>query len=280
MDGIIIVDKPKDYTSRDVVNVISKTLHTKKVGHTGTLDPLATGVLVLCVGKATKLVDLITSNDKEYIAEVTLGIETDTLDSEGEVLKKEDVNVTKMDIENTLNSFVGKYMQEVPIYSAVKVNGKKLYEYAREKKEVTLPKREVEIKEIELIDFNINKFTFRVKVSKGTYIRSLIKDIAAKLNTVAIMSNLRRTKQGIFDIKDAYTLEDIENGNYKIISISDSLKDIYTVDMDDILYKKVCNGVRIPNKYNKDKVLFKYNDIPIALYIDDNNTLKMYKSFI
>ena len=253
---------------------------TKKVGHTGTLDPLATGVLVLCVGKATKLVDLITSNDKEYIAEVTLGIETDTLDSEGEVLKKEDVNVTKMDIENTLNSFVGKYMQEVPIYSAVKVNGKKLYEYAREKKEVTLPKREVEIKEIELIDFNINKFTFRVKVSKGTYIRSLIKDIAAKLNTVAIMSNLRRTKQGIFDIKDAYTLEDIENGNYKIISISDSLKDIYTVDMDDILYKKVCNGVRIPNKYNKDKVLFKYNDIPIALYIDDNNTLKMYKSFI
>jgi len=279
MDGIIIVDKPKDYTSRDIVNIISKKLHTKKVGHTGTLDPNATGVLVLCIGKATKLVDLLTSTYKEYIAEVTLGIKTDTLDSMGIVLEKKDVSINNTDILKALDNFKGKYMQEVPLYSAVKINGMKLYEYARNDIHVELPKREVEIKEIELLNIANNIFTFRTVVSKGTYIRSLVKDICTSLNTIGMMSNLRRVKQGTFDIKDAYTLDDILNDNFKIMSIEDALSNIYKVDMNDELYKKVSNGVKLDNIYNKDMVLFKYNGTVVALYKNDNNILKMYKMF-
>ena len=138
MNGVIIVDKPSGVTSRDVVNVICKKFNTKKVGHTGTLDPIATGVLAICIGKATKLVEVLTSNDKEYIATVKLGILTDTLDTDGKVLKKQETFVDKNELLNILNSFVGTYNQSVPIYSAVKINGKKLYEYAREGIELSL----------------------------------------------------------------------------------------------------------------------------------------------
>ena len=141
-DGIIIINKPKDYTSRDIVNIVSKHFNTKKVGHTGTLDPLATGVLVICVGKATKLVDYLTSTYKEYIAEFILGVETDTLDITGNVLKEEKISKSKEEIEKVLNNMIGEYVQEVPIYSAVKINGKKLYEYAREGIDIELSKRE------------------------------------------------------------------------------------------------------------------------------------------
>lgn len=134
MDGILVINKPKDVTSRDVVNKVCKILNTKKVGHTGTLDPIATGVLVVCVGKATKLVEVLTSNDKEYIATVKLGVLTDTLDIDGNIIKEEKVSILKEELIKVLNFFVGSYEQEVPIYSAVKINGKKLYEYAREKK--------------------------------------------------------------------------------------------------------------------------------------------------
>ena len=268
MNGILIVDKPGNYTSRDIVNIVSKELHTKKVGHTGTLDPMATGVLVLCIGEATKLVELLTSSSKEYIAGITLGMETDTLDEE---------------IINVLNSIKGKYMQEVPKYSAIKINGKKLYEYAREGIDIELPKREVEIINIELVSDikrdEYTKFQIKTKVSKGTYIRSLVRDIAYKLNTVGIMSSLRRIKQGNFDISESYTLEDIQNGNYKILSIEEALKDMYTIDLDDELYKKVSNGVKLPNTYNQDTVVFKYNNKVKAIYKDDNNQLRVYKMF-
>ena len=152
MNGVLIVDKPKGVTSRDVVNRVVKIFNTKKVGHTGTLDPIATGVLVVCVGSATKLVDEFTCSDKEYIATVELGTLTDTLDSEGKVLKEEKVKISKNDVINALNSFKGSYLQEVPKYSAIKINGKKLYEYARNNEEIELPKREVKISNIELID--------------------------------------------------------------------------------------------------------------------------------
>ena len=283
MNGIIVIDKPSNYTSRDIVNIVSKEAHTKKVGHTGTLDPMATGVLVVCIGEATKLVELITDTYKEYEAEITLGILTDTLDSEGNTLKEEDVSFTKEDIIKAINSMKGKYIQEVPIYSAIKVNGKKLYEYAREGIEVTLPKREVDIKEIELIsdiEYGKNiKFKIRTTVSKGTYIRSLVKDIADKLNTIGIMSSLRRIKQGRFDIKDSYTLDDIKNSNYNIISIEDALSDIYSIDMDDSLYKKVSNGVKLDNIYKKNMIAFKYNNKIKAIYKNDDGILRVYKMF-
>ena len=282
MDGILIVDKPKDYTSRDVVNIVSKIAQTKKVGHTGTLDPIATGVLVICIGKATKLVELLTSKEKEYIAEITLGMETDTLDITGNILKQEKVDVTKEQIDKVLESMIGFYDQEVPIYSAVKINGKKLYEYARNKEEVVLPKRNVEIKNIKRIS-EIKKeedkiiFTIKTTVSKGTYIRSLVKDISKKLNTIGVMSNLRRTKQGIFDIENAHTIEEIKKNIFKLLTIEDALKDVETINVNNKLAFKIKNGVQIKDCYNKKLILFKNNNDVLALYEKDGDLLKVYK---
>ena len=281
MDGIVLVDKKVGYTSRDIVNIISKKLNTKKVGHTGTLDPIASGVLIICVGKATKLVKLLTSEDKEYIATITLGILTDTLDTEGKILKEEKIHINRSDIEDVLNTMRGKYIQEVPIYSAIKVNGKKLYEYAREGKEVILPKREVNIYDISLLEdpiYKDNKTIIKIKckVSKGTYIRSLSYDIAKKLNTIGIMSSLTRTKQGNYSIDICSSLDEINDNNFVLLPIDYFLKDYYEVDMDDNLYKKIKNGVSIDNIYNKEFVKFKYNNNIVALYKNDNNILKCY----
>ena len=239
INGLLIIDKEKNMTSRDVVNKVSKILNTKKVGHTGTLDPLATGVLVLTIGKATKLNEIITATEKEYQVEAILGIKTDTLDITGNVLRKENTHFSKEEIVKVLNSFLGSYNQEVPIYSAVKVNGKKLYEYARNNEQIDLPKRLVTIKKISLDDINYkdNKtiIKFTCLVSKGTYIRSLVNDIASKLNTVGTMKNLRRTKQGKYLIDDAYKLDDIKNNNYGIIDLKEALKHYYIVKVDEKL---------------------------------------------
>ena len=284
MNGILIIDKPKGITSRDVVNKVIKKFNTKKVGHTGTLDPIATGVLVICVGSATKLVSELTSNDKEYIASVTLGLETDSIDTEGNVLKDINCIKTKEEIINVLNSFKGNYNQEVPIYSAVKINGKKLYEYARENIEVELPKREVEISNIELfgdIEYKDNKtvFKFKCSVSKGTYIRSLIRDIATKLNTVGIMTDLRRIRQGNFKIEDSKKIENINNKDLKnIIDILNYKK----VDITDDIRKQVLNGAIINNIYNENEVLFIVDNEAVALYKTyekDKNKLKPYIMF-
>ena len=284
VNGILIVDKPKNITSRDVVNEVVKKFNIKKVGHTGTLDPLATGVLVICVGKATKLVNELTSTEKEYIASVTLGTKTDTLDSMGSILFEEKVIKTKEEIIDVLNSFKGSYEQEVPIYSAVKRNGKKLYEYAREGIDIELPKRTVEIKEIELLDeieYKNNKtmFKFKCTVSKGTYIRSLINDIAARLNTIGIMTNLRRIRQGSFKIEDSNKIEDINENNVR--SILDVLP-YKKIEITDDIRKKVVNGALIDNIYNEDKVLFILENEAVALYKicdSDKSKLKSYIMF-
>lgn len=279
----LAIDKPEGYTSRDVVNIIGKKFKTKKVGHTGTLDPIATGVLVICVNKATKIAELLTSLDKEYIAEFTFGLLTDTLDSTGNILKEEKAIIEKEDTELALKQMLGIYDQEVPIYSAVKVNGKKLYEYARNNEEVELPKHKVEIKELELLDikYENDKTIIKVRcfVSKGTYIRSLGYDIAKKVGSVAIMSSLRRVKQGKFDIKDSYTLEQIENNQYKTLDILDVL-DYNKVEIDEELYKKIINGAIIDNIYNEDIILFTYNNQAISIYRTyekDNKKLKPWK---
>lgn len=283
MEGILIVNKPKGITSRDVVNKVCKILNTKKIGHTGTLDPLATGVLVLCIGKATKLVEILTSNDKEYIAEVKLGILTDTLDTDGNILEEKQVNLKQDNLIKVLNSFIKKYEQQVPIYSAVKINGKKLYEYARNNEDVTLPSRMVDIKDIKLLEYSNDSYKFKVEVSKGTYIRSLIKDINDELDIIGVMKSLQRVRQGIFNITDSYSIEDIQNGNYKIFSITDVLKDDNSVIIDDNLYNSIKNGSLIDNIYDKDNVTFIYNNEVIAIYKvydKDNSKLKPYKMFI
>lgn len=274
MDNIIVINKDKDYTSRDVVNVIGKIFNTKKVGHTGTLDPLATGVLIVCMNKALKVVDLITASDKEYIAKVVLGIDTDTLDITGNIINECRTNVNVDMVKSVLNSFIGKSIQEVPKYSAVKVNGKKLYEYARNGIDIELPKREIQIFDIELIsDIDIvdghQEFSFRVKVSKGTYIRSLIRDIGVKLGCFACMKELTRTKQGKFSIDESYTLNDIKNGNYKLLNIKDVI-DIEKVVVSDNMLFKIKNGMILDKFFISDK----------ALILDNNgNEIGIYKTY-
>ena len=288
MDGILVVNKEKGFTSRDMVNKVGKILGIKKIGHTGTLDPMATGVLVMCLGKCTSLVDIITSDYKEYIAGVRLGILTDTLDTTGNVIDRRSVNYSYDEIVNVLSSMIGEYYQEVPKYSAVKINGKKLYEYARKGIDVELPKRLVNIKCIELIsdikchdgfiDFNI-----KCLVSKGTYIRSLIRDIASKLGCYGVMSSLVRTRQGDFSIDDAYTISDIESGNYNLIDLGTYFKDTYKVIVDDDLKKNILNGKILDNIYYHEEVLFvDNNDMVLALYHiydKDNSKIKPYKMF-
>ena len=278
MNGLLLVNKQSNITSSDVVIKVRKLLNIKKIGHTGTLDPLAEGLLILTVGNATRIQELITEKDKEYIATMKLGIKTDTYDTEGKILDQKEVP-NNLNIEEVLNSYIKKYNQEVPIYSSIKVNGKKLYEYARENIEVELPKREVEIKDIKLLSINNNEVTFKCLVSKGTYIRSLINDIGNTLGTYATMTKLIRTKIDNFSLDNSYTLEDIEKGNYKLISIEEIL-DYPKIEIDDDLYKKISNGVVLDNTYNiKDKVLFIYNSNVKAIYYNDNNKLKVYRVF-
>lgn len=286
MNGVIIINKPYGLTSRDVVNIICKKFNTKKVGHTGTLDPIATGVLVVPIGKALKISELLTSEKKEYIAKVILGYETDMLDITGKEVKRNKPNVSKEEIEKVLKSFIGKQRQQVPLYSAVKVGGKKLYEYARNNIYVELPIKDIEIYDIKLIDDIVYlddtiEFTMKCKVSKGTYIRSLIRDIAYKLNTYGTMKELIRTSQGIFKIEDSFTIEDILNDKYKLLSIKEVLPDIKITKLDDKLLSKVKNGMVLNSFFKEDlSLLVDSYDKEIAIYkqIGDNK-VKPYKMF-
>lgn len=286
MNGVLIVNKPSGYTSRDIVNLVSKELNTKKVGHTGTLDPLAEGVLVICIGKALKICELLTSEEKEYIATVNLGMETDSIDLAGKILKNIPYHVEKEKILETLENFPRKYLQEVPIYSAVKVNGRKLYEYARSNKQVELPKKEVTIKSLELLDevtYENNQTQFKIKctVSKGTYIRSLVRDIGNNMNAPAVMTHLIRTKQGSFNIKESYTIEDIKNRNYKLISVQEAFPEIPTKIVDGYLLKRVKNGAPIDKFVDTEEAFLvdEYYNL-LALYKNDTEYARTYKMFI
>jgi len=210
LNGIVVVNKAMDYTSHDVVNVVRKILGTRKVGHTGTLDPNATGVLPVCVGKSTKACDMLTFSDKEYIAEVKLGITTDTYDIWGSVQREREVNVSPDSLKEAIEHFTGEIEQLPPMYSAIKQNGKKLYELAREGIEVERKKRKITIYECELLSFEGDTFKIRVHCSKGTYIRSLCYDIGEYLGCGATMTALTRTKSSVFSIEDSLTLEELK----------------------------------------------------------------------
>ena len=195
MDGILIIDKPKGCTSHDIVNILRKELKTKKIGHTGTLDPNATGVLPILVGQATKISKYLIEHDKTYQVEMKLGEETDTLDSEGKIIKKQETKVLdEKKIKEVLNSFIGKQKQIPPIYSAIKINGKKAYEYARKGQEVEIPPREIEIYDIKFISYSNDTIQFEVKCSKGTYIRTLCKDIAKRTRNNIIYEKFKKNK--------------------------------------------------------------------------------------
>lgn len=283
MNGILAIYKEKGYTSRDVVNILSRELATKKIGHTGTLDPLATGVLVVCIGQGLKLVELLTNHDKEYIAKIKLGIETDTLDITGNIIKEDNtIKYSKEQVEQALMKFVGKIKQQVPKYAAIKVNGKKLYEYARNGEEVELPIRDIEIYDLKLVsDIKDNEFYIKCHVSKGTYIRSLIRDIGYELGTVATMVELERTKLGNFSLEDTYTIDDIRSNMYSLFSIEEVL-DLPKVIVDDNLEKKISNGQVLDKFFDDDMAMImnKDNNLLAIYQTKENNKVKPYRMFI
>lgn len=231
MDRIFNINKPTGMTSHDVVYKVRKILKTKKVGHTGTLDPDAQGVLPICVGRATKISDLILNKEKEYICELILGIETDTYDSSGEILKECDVShIKEEDVKKAIDSQLGDIMQYPPIYSALKVNGKKMCDLARSGRadEIEIKARPVRINFIEILNMDIPKVEIRVSCSKGTYVRSICHDIGAVLGVGASMSYLQRTKSGIFDIERAITLEELEKyrDENRLMEVSYSVEEV------------------------------------------------------
>ncbi len=277
MDGFLYIDKSEGLTSRDVVNQIVKIYGTKKVGHTGTLDPLATGVLIVGIGRATKLIDEVTSYYKEYEATVKLGIQTDTLDITGEIQEEVPFKMpSKEKLNDVLTSFLGKSMQEVPKYSAVRLNGKRLYDYARSHEKVELPKRKIDIKEITLLDVTKDTFSFRVTVSKGTYIRSLIRDIGLNLGIPCTMSSLRRTKVGSIKVEDCLSLDSI-TPTTKVHSLDEVLDKYPVYELSPKEEKYVLNGNKLKNKTYGSKVRMKVKDELLALYKVDEKDSSMLK---
>lgn len=246
MNGVINVFKERGMTSHDVVYKVRKIFGTRKVGHAGTLDPEASGVLPVLINRATKIADYLHVEDKEYIAELTLGEERETDDFTGELVSVADVpNLNYELINSVFNSFVGESMQYPPIYSAKKVNGKKLYQYAREGLNVEIQPAKIVINKIELVSFTDKSIIFKVECSKGTYIRSLCRDIANAMNTVGYMSYLIRTKSGGLSIADSITLnrlELMENPYMHLIAIEDALSSFKSVHLDRDKYLNIING--------------------------------------
>jgi tRNA pseudouridine synthase B len=272
LNGIIVINKPKNYTSHDVVAKVKKLLNIKKVGHTGTLDPNATGVLPLLLNSGTKLSKYLIEHDKEYEVTLKLGIRTDTLDGEGKVLEKKEVDRKILEntkqIEKVLNSFTGKQTQVPPMYSAIKVKGKKLYEYARKGENVEVQPRQIEIYNIELqkVDIKKQEIEFKVQCSKGTYIRTLCEDIATKLGTIGYMKELNRTKVGKFGLEEAITIEKleeyIENKKYEdlnIITMEELLKEKEKIVLNEKNLEMFLNGVKIKIE-NKTGIYRIYNE--------------------
>ena len=276
VNGIINVYKEKGYTSFDVVAKLRGIFHQKKIGHTGTLDPDAQGVLPVCLGKATRVCDLLTDKDKVYKTVLLLGQETDTQDITGQVLNQAKVNVTEQAVYDAISQFVGRQKQVPPMYSALKVNGKKLYELAREGKTVERKPRNVEIFSIDILEMDLPHVKMRVHCSKGTYIRTLCNDIGAKLGCGGCMEELVRTKVSSFVLTEAKTLAEVEN------FVADGrLSEIITpVDAMFAHYPALC----VTEKWDK----FAYNgnalpkdavgDVPGGHSISDVHRVRLYNS--
>lgn len=273
MDGILIINKPQGYTSHDIVNIVRKALNTPKVGHTGTLDPNATGVLPILIGKATKVSKYLIEHNKTYVAELALGEKSSTGDTEGEIIEKKKVPLLNEEqIKQVLKSFEGKQMQTPPIYSSIKINGKKAYEYARKGQNIQLEPRPIEIMKISFIKFENNVLKYEVQCSKGTYIRVLCEDIAERLGTVGLMKNLCRTRVNEFDIEDSCKIEQI--AKEKIISIEKVCNIKPKIELDDKTKEKFLNGVKL--NFNMENGVYRiYNKkIFLGLGVINNNILK------
>lgn len=294
MDGIIIINKTKGCTSHDIVYKIKKLLN-EKVGHTGTLDPMAEGVLPILIGKGTLLSKYLINHDKKYIVELQLGTKTDTADSEGKIIEEQPVDkeiLSKENIKLILKTFIGKQEQVPPIYSAIKVNGKKLYEYARKGQQVELKPRKIEIYDIKLIDYSVEEklIKFEVFCGKGTYIRSLCEDIATKFGTVGYMKSLKRTQVGDFKIENSITIEElnkivednktdskenIKSLNEKIISIEKIFENKQSIKLPNKKLELFLNGVMLTQNLDEDVYkIYNQNNEFIGTGIIKNSLLK------
>lgn len=284
LDGIIILNKHKGCTSHDVV-AKTKRLLKEKVGHTGTLDPNATGVLPLLVGQGTKLSAYLIEHDKEYIATLKLGEKRDTADSEGAIIEERQIDYSvlqKENVEKILQSFIGKQEQIPPMYSAIKINGKKLYEYARKNEKIELEPRHIEIYKMDLINIIKDTIIFKVQCSKGTYIRSLCEDIAKRLNTVGYMQDLERSRVGKFDIKDSTTIEELEQNiedsefiNQHFITIENYFKDKESIKLNEKRLSLFLNGVKLTHNLTDDMYkIYDENNKFVGIGSVKNNLLK------
>ena len=281
VNGVFLYDKPAGVTSQEaIINVKHKLTNLgymiEKIGHAGTLDPLATGLLVVLLNDATKISPYLLNEDKAYIAKCLLGVKTDTLDIDGKVIDTKDTKVNEEEIDKVLDSFIGKQKQVPPMYSSIKIDGKKLYELARQNKEIDLDARDIEIYELNRTTKLINnEFSFYAHVSKGTYIRSLCNDLGLKLNTYGTIKELRRTKSGKFDIKDAYTDDDLDSGNIRIIKMNDAIG-IKKIDINNDIYLKVMDGKPLKkdslNDIMDNEVALIHESKLVAIYYYDFNT--------
>lgn len=278
MDGLLIVNKPKGYTSHDVVNVVRKQLNIKKVGHTGTLDPNATGVLPILIGQATKISKYLVEHKKTYIATIELGEKRDTGDSEGKTIETKEIpeKLKKEDINQALQEFLGKQKQIPPIYSAIKVNGKKLYEYARSGQEINIEPREIEIYKIDLLQYKEKEIKFEVECSKGTYIRTLCENIAEKLENIGYMKELERISVNEFKIENSIELNNLskETINNKLITIEEIFSNKEKIELNEKKLELFLNGVMLTNNLDDGVYRIYSNDKFIGLGIINNKLLK------
>ena len=243
MDGFLLLDKEKGISSNQLVQKVKKSLSIKKVGHLGTLDPMATGLMILAINRATKFSSYFLESDKSYDASIQLGSSTDTDDAMGNIISSSDIIPNEKDINKSLASFIGQSMQTAPFFSALKHKGKPLYKYAREGEFISKPPREINIFSIENIICEHNKCSFIVHCSKGTYIRSIARDLGDKLNSGGHLFALRRLSQGIFNIKNAMTIENIELN--KLITIEEAFSELSEIQLDSNQTKFFMNGVKI-----------------------------------
>ena len=289
LNGILVIDKEKGMTSADVVYQLRKILHIKKIGHAGTLDPDVTGVLPVAIGQATKLIELMHTQNKKYIGQGILGFATDSCDISGKLTasKKITTQIAAAEIRDAMQEFVGQIEQVPPIYSAVRVNGKHLYEYARAGIEVERPKRQVKIFAYNLINepiFDQEKgqetFNFAIECSKGTYVRSLVNDLGSKLEVPAVMKSLRRISSSGFDISQSAKLSEIIKEPKLVEQILQPIDSFFTNyvqhDLDDKLWSKVKNGAAISLKTNAKKVALRYNNKVKAIYQKDGTIYRPY----
>jgi len=278
MDGVIIINKPKGYTSHDIVNIIRKELNTKKVGHTGTLDPNATGALPILIGKATKISKYLMEHKKTYVATIKLGEKRDTGDIEGNIIEKDlSLKPIRIDkLQEVLKSFLGKQKQIPPIYSAIKIDGKKLYEYARKGQTVDIKPRDIEIYNINLRSYKEDEIVFETECSKGTYIRVLCEDIAKEIGTIGYMKELQRIAVDKFKLEESIELKNLnqEMAEQKLITIENIFKDKEKIELNDRKLELFLNGVQLTYEL-KDNTYKIYNKNKfIGLGIIRNNLLK------